>query len=67
MDVMSAIKERRSIRKYADMLVEDEKLQNILEVARLAPSADNNQGWKFVVVKDKETRKKLVETTGQTW
>lgn len=67
MNVISVIKERRSIRKYMDRLVEDEKLQNILEAARLAPSADNNQGWKFIVIKDNETRKKLVETTGQTW
>lgn len=67
MDVMSAIKERRSIRKYSNKLVEDEKLQNILEAARLSPSADNNQGWKFVVIKDSQTRRKLVETTGQAW
>lgn len=67
MDVMSAIKERRSIRKYTDMLVEDVKLQNILEAARLAPSADNNQDRKFIVVKDSEIREKLVEATDQKW
>lgn len=61
MDVLSAIKERRSIRKYSDKPVEDEKLHKVLEAARLAPSAKNLQNWKFIVVKDPDTRKKLVE------
>ena len=61
MDVFEAISKRRSIRKYKDTEVEDEKLQDILEVARIAPSAGNRQEWKFIVVKDKETREKLVE------
>ncbi|HEX3012647.1 MAG TPA: nitroreductase family protein, partial [Methanobacterium sp.] len=61
MDVFEAVSKRRSIRKYKDTEVEDEKLQNILEVARIAPSAANRQEWKFIVVKDKETREKLVE------
>ncbi|HEX3013098.1 MAG TPA: nitroreductase family protein [Methanobacterium sp.] len=61
MDVFEAISKRRSIRKYKDTEVEDEKLQNILEVARIAPSAANRQEWKFIVVKDRETREKLVE------
>lgn len=61
MDVFEAVKARRSIRKYQDVEVEDGKLQRILEVARLAPSAANRQQWKFLVVKSKETREKLVE------
>ena len=56
MDVFEAVKTRRSIRKYQNVEVEDEKLQRILEVARLAPSAANRQQWKFLVVKNKETR-----------
>lgn len=61
MDVFEAIKERKSIRKYKDMDVEDEKLKKILESARIAPSAANRQEWKFLVVKNQETRDKLVE------
>ena len=61
MDVFEAISKRRSIRKYKDTEVEDEKLQDILEAARIAPSAANRQEWKFIVVKDKESREKLVE------
>lgn len=61
MDVLTAIKERRSIRKYADKPVEEEKLQKVLEAARLSPSARNQQEWKFIVVKDPEIRKRLTE------
>ena len=39
MDVLTAIKERRSIRKYKDKPVEEEKLLKVLEAARLSPSA----------------------------
>lgn len=53
MDVFEAVKNRRSIRRYKDKEVEQEKLDKILEVARLAPSAANRQQWKFLVVRMK--------------
>jgi len=59
MDVFEAIKERRSVRAYKDTDVEEEKLGKILEAARLSPSASNRQEWKFIVVKNAETRAKL--------
>jgi nitroreductase len=61
MDVFEAIKARRSIRSYQDREVEEEKLTQVLEAGRLAPSASNRQEWKFVVVRDKGLRKKLAE------
>ncbi|MCE5215071.1 MAG: nitroreductase family protein [Methanobacterium sp.] len=61
MDVFEAIKNRRSIRKYKNTEIENEKLEKILESARMAPSAANRQEWKFIVVKDPQRRKKLVE------
>jgi nitroreductase len=61
MDVMEAIRSRRSIRNYADRPVEEEKLNLILEAGRLAPSAANRQEWRHVVVRDEETRKKLMK------
>lgn len=61
MDVFQAISHRRSIRRYKTREVEKEKLNRILESARLAPSAANRQQWKFIVVKDDKTRKKLVD------
>ncbi len=59
MDVMEAIKERRSIRAFKDKDVEEEKLNKILEAGRLAPSASNRQEWRYIIVKDKSMREKL--------
>lgn len=61
MDVFEAISKRRSIRKYKTTAVEEEKLDKILEAARIAPSAGNRQEWKFMVVKDEDTREKLIK------
>lgn len=60
MDVFEAIKTRYSCRTYKSTLVPEEKLKKVLEAARLAPSAHNEQEWKFIVVKDVEKRKELV-------
>jgi nitroreductase len=59
MDVMEAIRARRSVRAYRDRPVEEEKLNCVLEAGRLAPSAKNLQDWKFIIVRDKERREKL--------
>lgn len=61
LSVTDAIKTRKSVRGYADRPVEDEKLNAILEAARLAPSASNRQEWRFVVVRQPETRQKLAQ------
>jgi nitroreductase len=61
MDVLEAIRMRRSIRKYRPERIPDEKLKTILEAARLAPSAANRQPWRFVVVEDRERRKALAK------
>jgi len=63
MDVMTALYGRRSIRKFLDKPVEEEKLNKVLEAARLSPSAGNRQNWKFIVVRDSELRSKLAEST----
>lgn len=65
MSVMKAIFERRSIRQYISKQVEDEKLERILEAIRLAPSANNSQAWKFIVVKDPSKIAFLAESSGQ--
>ena len=59
MDVQKAIEQRKSVRSYQNRPVEEEKLNRILEAARLAPSASNRQEWRFVVVQNQETRKRL--------
>ena len=62
MEVITAIKERRSIRKYSSAPVSDSDLNEVLEAARWAPSWANTQCWEFIVVKNPETRRKLAET-----
>jgi nitroreductase len=59
MNVFEAIEKRRSIRNYETAPVPDEKLQKILEAARLAPSASNVQPRHFIVVTDSERREAL--------
>jgi len=61
MNIYEVIKTRRSVRSYKSDPVPEEKLQRILEAAKLAPSASNRQDYKFVVVKDSEKRKQLAE------
>jgi nitroreductase len=61
MDIIAAIKKRKSVRAYLDKEVEEEKLKIIFEAARLAPSASNRQEWRFVVVRDKKTRQELMK------
>ncbi len=60
MDIYEAVRERTSIRAYKSDPIEGDKLERILDAARLAPSGKNGQPWTFIVVKDVETRKKLV-------
>lgn len=60
MDVSEAISRRRSVRSYKEAPIENDKLEMILQAARLAPSARNQQIWKFVIVRAPETREKLV-------
>jgi nitroreductase len=57
------LKRRRSIRSgfMKDAPVSDELIQTILEAARWAPSAGNSQPWEFLVIRDLETREKIVE------
>ncbi len=61
MTVMEAIRRRFSVRKFKDYEIEEEKLERVLEGARLAPSARNLQEWRFVVVRDPQMRRSLGE------
>jgi nitroreductase len=54
-------KKRQSDRKYKDQAVEREKLVQCLETARISPSANNSQPWKFVVVDDFEKKEQIAE------
>jgi nitroreductase len=60
MNVFETIKTRRSIRCYQDKPVEEDKLQQVLEAGRRAPSSANRQEWRFVVVREEQIRFKLM-------
>ena len=59
MSIMQLIKERRSIRKYRPDPIEPEKLAQIAEAFRLAPSARNLQRWKLYIVTDPAARERI--------
>lgn len=60
MDIVQALKERRSINFFeSGKEIPDEKLKELLEIANLSPSSFNLQPWKVVVVKDPERKKVL--------
>lgn len=52
MELKETIKNRRSIRKYKNIDVPDELIYELIECARLAPSAKNRQPWKFLILKN---------------
>lgn len=59
---------RRSIRKYINKQVEDEKILQLIESARIAPSGSNTQPWHFIVVKSESIREELSKAShNQKW
>lgn len=64
MELKSAIEERRSIRKYKDMVVSKDILMELIRCATLAPSGHNRQPWKFQIVTG-ELKNKIADTLYQ--
>ncbi|MDY7019153.1 MAG: nitroreductase family protein [Chloroflexota bacterium] len=62
MEVLEAIKTRRSIRRYRPEHVDEDKINAVIEAARWAPSWGNTQCWKFIVVKGEAVKSQLAET-----
>ena len=62
MEVLEAIKTRRSIRHYKPDPVDDKALQTVLDAARWAPSWANKQCWRFIVVRDSSIKNELTNT-----
>jgi nitroreductase len=60
MEVLTALRKRRSIRSYLNTPIEEEKLNKVLEAARISPTAKNRQEWKFIVVKSEEIKQRLL-------
>ena len=66
--MFTAISQRCSVRAYKAKDFEEDKLKKVLEAARLSPSASNRQDWKFVVVRNKEAKKRLAKAaSGQSF
>lgn len=60
-DTIHIIMTRRSIRSFTEQEVNDEQIKTILKVAMNAPSAGNAQPWEFIVIKNKNSMKKIAE------
>jgi nitroreductase len=63
MDFADLIRTRQSVRSYADTPVEAEKLAQLVEAVRLAPSASNAQPWKVIIVDEPGVRREVAEAT----
>jgi len=59
MEVLEAIRKRRSIRSFKSVDVPEDVVEKLIDAARWAPSAGNIQPWEFVIVRGSETKRKL--------
>lgn len=65
-EFLDHIRKRQSDRAYLTSPIEKDKLERILEAARLAPSACNAQPWKFIIVDNQELKNKIADCTSST-
>jgi nitroreductase len=61
MEVLDAIFNRRSIRKYTARQVSDETLEILLKAGMYAPSAVNKQPWEFIIFRREETKQRIMD------
>lgn len=66
MELMEAIKTRRSVRNFEEKNLSEDQIKQILEAVQWAQSWANTQCWEVIVVKDNETKVKLQETLPKT-
>ena len=66
MELMEAIKNRRSIRKFKSDPVPDEALQTLMEAVRWSPSWANTQCWEVIVVKDPKVKTEVLKAVPRT-
>ena len=65
--VFQTIKNRRSIRRLLTKKIPNDILEKILNVAIWAPSAHNSQPWRFIVIRDEDTKKNLANSMAEIW
>jgi nitroreductase len=67
MELLEAIKGRRSIRAFKQQEVPEETVEKLIDAARHAPSAGNIQPWEFVIARKQDTKKKLAQAAYQAF
>ena len=65
MELMEAIKGRRSIRAFKKQPLPENTIETLIDAARCAPSAGNIQPWEFVIIKNPTTKTKLAQAANQ--
>ena len=63
MDLLEAIKGRRSIRRYTSGDVEEKDLKHIMYAGLMAPSAGNVQPWELILVRKENTKRQLARNS----
>ena len=66
MELHNALMTRRSVRKFTDYYVTDDEIMDLMQAAQWAPSWSNTQCWEFIIVRDRDTIHKIVETYTET-
>jgi nitroreductase len=66
-DLLDTLRSTGAVREFAPDPVPDEVLARVLDTARFAPSGGNRQGWRVVVVRDEDTRRRLRDLYLDGW
>jgi nitroreductase len=66
MEFSALISQRQSTRSYTDRPVEPEKLEQLIEAVRLAPSASNSQPWKLLLITEPTLKDQIAQATYST-
>jgi nitroreductase len=67
MDLLDALRTTGAVRAFTDEPVDDAVLARVLDTARFAPSGGNRQGWRLVVLKDPDARRRLRDLYLDGW
>ncbi len=62
LDFQEAVEGRRSIRFFTDETVPEKDIRHMINTATMAPSAGNNQDWRFIAIRNNELKQKMKET-----
>jgi nitroreductase len=64
-ELLKLIKERRSIREFNDEKISNDEIKILIDAARYAPSNNNRQAWKFIILKNDKIKKEIAETVNK--